>query len=155
MKLIRDYMKINVISFDSDTSVFDAAKVFSENNISGAPVVENEKVVGVISVTDIIKFMKTKLPKTEIYVSENQSLYLFVANLLKEQIGFRTELRRISKTRIKDLMSTDIIHIHPDNNILEAATMMEKYDVDRLPVIDQGKLIGIISRVDLVRALIE
>lgn len=148
-------MKINVISFDSDTSIFDAAKVLSENNISGAPVVKNEKVVGVISVTDIIKFMKTKLPKTQIYVSENQSLYLFLASLLKEQIDFRTELRRISKTRIKDLMSTDIIHIHPDNNILEAAVMMERFDVDRLPVIDKGKLIGIISRVDLVRALIE
>lgn len=155
MKPVRDLMRVNVICCKPDDSIFDVAKIFSEYNISGAPVVEDERVIGVISLTDIIKFMKTKLPKSKLYSPETQSLYLFIANLLKEQIGFRAELKRISETKVRDLMSTDIIQIRPDNSILEAATVMEKHDIDRLPVVDEGKLVGIISRVDLVKALIE
>lgn len=154
MKLVRDYMKINVISLDPETSIFDAAKIFSEHNISGAPVVENGKVVGVISVTDIVRFMKMKLPKSEIY-PESHALALIISNLVKEQIEFRRWIERISQTKVRNLMSTDVISIQPDKSILEAVNIMEKNDVERLPVIEEGKLIGIISRADLIRALID
>ena len=62
MKLVKDYMKKDVIYFTPNDSIFDVAKVFSEKNISGAPVVDNGQIVGIISETDIIKFMRLKLP---------------------------------------------------------------------------------------------
>jgi len=63
MRLVRDYMTLSLVSFSPEDTIFDVAKALSKYNITGAPVLEDDKLVGVISVTDIIKHMKTKLPK--------------------------------------------------------------------------------------------
>jgi len=155
MKKVKDYMKKRVIYFSPEDSVFKTAKVLSKHNISGAPVVKNGKVVGVISDTDVIKFIRLKVPGQGILTHEPHMLTLLVMNLLKGQIDFKRELKRISKIKVKDIMCKDIISVSLEASILEAAELMEKYDVTRLPVIEKGKLRGIISKTDMIRALIE
>ena len=137
-------------------SVFDVAKVFSQNNISGAPVVEDCKVIGIVSVSDIVKFMNVKLADGEMLMHEPQSLNILLLNLVKmsvDYINFKNEIERISKTEIKHMMSKKVVAISPDANLLEAAETMEKNDVNRLPVIENGKLVGILARADLIKAL--
>lgn len=152
MKKVLDFMNKDVIYFKPDDTIFDAAKVFSEKNISGAPVVENEKVVGVVSESDIVNFMSMKFGKKP---SVLPSISLIIFSFIKEQTKFKDEIERISKTKIKDIMSKEIVCAHPEMNLLDAASLMKKKDVNRLPVIDKGKLVGIIARADLIRALIE
>ena len=144
-------MKKKVIYFSPNDSIFKVAKIFSQKNISGAPVVENGKVVGVISETDIIKFIRMKFPSS---IAAPQ-LSLLILNFLKNTFGFREEVKKVSKLRVKDLMSKKVVSISPKASILEAAEKMEKFDVQRLPVIEKGKLVGIISRADLVKTLIK
>ncbi len=156
MKKVRDFMNTEVICFSPDDSIFKVAKVFSEKNISGAPVVEKGKVVGIISISDIVKFLGMKLINAE--VSQIPSLSLLLLNFIKtgkEFLGFKKEMERISKTKIKDVMSKKVISIHPDASLVEAACLMEKHDVNRLPVIENDKLVGIIARADLIKALVE
>jgi CBS domain-containing protein len=158
MKKVRDFMRRDVFFVKPNHSVFDVAKVFSQNNISGAPVVDKGKVVGVVSISDIVRFMSIKLADAEVIAHEPQSLTFLFLNLIKmgkDYIDFKREMERISKTEIKHMMSKDVICISPDANLLEAAKMMEKNDVNRLPVIENGKLVGIIARADLIKALIE
>jgi CBS domain-containing protein len=159
MKKVRDFMCHDVLFVRPNNSVFDVAKVFSKNNISGAPVVDNGKVVGVISISDIIKFMRIKLSDGKILGTElTQSLSMILLNLVKmgkDFVDFKKDLERISKTEIKHMMSNIVVAIEPNADLFEAANVMEKNDVNRLPVIDNGKLIGIIARADLIRALIE
>jgi CBS domain-containing protein len=155
MKTINRYMKKRVVYVKPTDSLFEVAKTFSRRRISGAPVVEKQKVVGIISESDIISFMKTKLPDAHMMSEEPHALTVLVANFVKEGIDFIREVRKISKCSVQDYMNRDIISITPDAGLLEAAEVMAKNSVDRLPVIDQGKLKGIITRADIIKALME
>ncbi len=155
MKQIKDYMKKKVVYFKPEDSIFKVAKVLSKHHISGAPVVKNRKVVGVISESDIIKFMRFNLPQGEEITHEPHILTLLIISMVKDHIIFKKELQRISKVLVKELMSKDVISIDTEENIVEAASMMEEFGVERLPVINKGRLVGIIARSDLIRALIE
>ena len=63
MKKVENFMNKRVVFFSPEDSIFDVAKIFSKRSISGAPVVRNKKVIGVISESDIVKFMSLKLGK--------------------------------------------------------------------------------------------
>ncbi|MBI4009766.1 MAG: CBS domain-containing protein [Candidatus Aenigmarchaeota archaeon] len=155
MKLVKSYMKRKVVHFKPQDSIFNVAKILSKYHISGAPVVSNGKVVGVISETDIIKYMRLKLPEENALTHEFHILSILLISLVKDHLEFKKELQKMSKIKVKDLMSKEVVSISPDGNIIEAATVMEKNRVDRLPVIHNGRLVGIIARPDLLRALVE
>ncbi len=155
MKLVKDYMKTKVVYFRPEDSIFKVAKVLSKHHISGAPVVNNRKVVGVISETDLIKYMRLKLPQESAMAHEFHILSILLVSMVKNQLEFKKEIEKMAKIRVRDLMSKDVVSILPDESIIEAATVMEKNRIDRLPVINSGRLVGIIARPDLIRALIE
>ena len=65
-------------------------------------------------------------------------------------------MRSIGKLKVKDLMNKKVFSVKPEDTILEAARIMSKKDIRRLPVIDgSGKLVGIISRTDILKALVK
>ena len=152
MKKVREFMNPDVIYFKPEDSIFEVAKVFSEKDISGAPVVKDKRVVGVISESDIVKFMSFKLGRPSPPLT---SLSLLIISFIKDNIGIKSQLKKISKIKIRDFMSKEVISIHSEASLLETAYLMEKNDVNRLPVIDNGRLVGIIARTDLIKSLIE
>ena len=155
MKLVKDYMKKKVIYFKPEDSIFYVAKLLSKHHISGAPVVSKNKVIGVISETDIIKYMRLKMPQESETTHEFHVLSILLISMVKDQLDFKKELEKMSKVQVKDLMSRDVISISPVSRVVEAATVMERNKVDRLPVIHDGRLIGLLARPDLLRALID
>lgn len=156
MKKVRDYMERMVITFSPDDSIFDVAEVFSKLNISGAPVVDGEgNVVGVISETDVVKFMKAGLgPAKLLKTHPGVSITFTVLDLVRKGLKIKKELRMVKRIKVKDVMSNRVISINPDADVFEAAELMEKNKIHRLIVTEGGKLIGIISKADLLRALI-
>jgi CBS domain-containing protein len=156
MKTVKDFMNENVIYLSPEDTVFDAAKKLSKSNIAGAPIVEKDKIVGVISISDIIKFIDIKLGKLPRIDSPGLSTFLFaLIQIQKIHSDFKDELKKISATKIRDIMTKKVITVSSSANLVEVAEMMEKYDVNRLPVVDEGKLVGIVARADLVKALVE
>ena len=153
MKKVKDYMKKAVVYFSPDDTIFHVAKILSENEISGAPVLKDRKLVGIISETDIIKFLSKKiLPNPK----PSSSSSIILLELLKSEIHFYKNLRELFKTKISNLMKKKVITVKPEDSILKAAEKISKYDIRRLPVIDNnGNLIGIISRTDILRAFSE
>jgi CBS domain-containing protein len=150
--LVKDVMSKNVITISPEESISNAIDKMAKNNISGLIVVEDEKVVGVISESDVLKIFKSEFP--ELKLSSNISLSIF--SLIKSGIKIIREIKKIGKLKVKDLMSKKVFFVKPEDTILEAARIMSKKDVRRLPVIDEsGKLVGIISRIDILRALIK
>jgi CBS domain-containing protein len=150
--LVKDVMSKNVITISPEESISNAIDKMAKNNISGLIVVEDEKVVGVISESDVLKIFKSEFP--ELKLSSNVSLSIF--SLIKSGIKIIREIKKIGKLKVKDLMSKKVFFVKPEDTILEAARIMSKKDVRRLPVIDEsGKLVGIISRTDILRALIK
>lgn len=155
MRLVKDIMRRNVIYFSPADSIFDIARTLSNENISGAPVIEEGKVVGVISESDIIRFMKIRLPEVDNSTEEPHMLTLFMTQLFKKELDFVVEMKKVSKMKAADFMSTEIVSIEPDATILEAAERMERHKVNRLPVIANDRLVGMISQADLLKVLVE
>lgn len=154
MKLVKDFMEKKVVCFSPNDSIFEVAKKFSKHNISGGPVLSRGKVIGVISEADIVRFIELKMPKEEPLAEEPHILMLLMASFVKEGIEFLREGQKLSKSKVKDFMSKEVISILPDATLLEAAEMMCSKKVTRLPVIDNNKLAGIIAREDLIRAMV-
>jgi len=156
MKLVKDYMKRKVITVKPTDSIFKIAEIMSKHHISGTPVVNKRKVIGIITETDIVKFMKLDLSKTHTeLIAEPHALSVVILALIKDQLGVKKHLERMSKIKVKDFMTKEVISVPPDENILEAAALLDKHHIDRLPVINKGRLGGIISRCDLIRALLD
>ncbi|MBI2543520.1 MAG: CBS domain-containing protein [Candidatus Aenigmarchaeota archaeon] len=155
MKLVKKYMKKKVLTVKPSDSIFKAASALAKHHISGAPVVKGNKVVGVISETDLIRFMKLDLSRTHSELAmEPHALSIVLLALIKDHINMKKELKKMSKIQVKDFMSRDVISVPSDENVIEAASILDKHHIDRLPVIDKGRLVGIISRSDLIKSLI-
>jgi CBS domain-containing protein len=81
---------------------------------------------------------------------------MMVAGFIKEEIAFIKELKKLSRNMVKDFMSKDVISVDPDATLIEVAEKLDKNKIDRLPVIDsKNRLVGLISRTDLLRALLD
>jgi CBS domain-containing protein len=66
------------------------------------------------------------------------------------------EMKKIGKLKVKDIMSKKVFSVRPEDTIIEAARIMSKKDVRRLPVIDENnKLVGVISRTDILKSLVK
>jgi len=145
-------MSKNVITISPEDSISDAIEKMAKNNISGLIVVEEEKVVGVISESDVLRVFKSEIPE----ISTSTSVTLSIFLILEKGIKAINEMKKIGKLKVKNLMSKRVFYVKPEDTILEAARIMNKKDVRRLPVIDEnGKLVGVISRTDILRALVE
>jgi CBS domain-containing protein len=150
--LVKDVMSKNVITISPEESINDAIEKMAKNNISGLIVVDNNKVVGVISESDVLKVLGSEFP--EIKASANLTFSILL--LLEGGVKMIREMKKIGKLKVKDVMSKKVFFVKPEDTILEAARMMSKKDVRRLPVIDEdGKLVGVISRTDILRALVK
>lgn len=138
---VQDVMTKDVATIGPDALLKDAATQLVEHRISGMPVVDDDaQVIGVISETDI-------LPKESGERRGGGFLQWFV-DPADPWIS-----ARFDAVTVGDAMSTQVRTISPDRPLAEAATIMLDEDVNRLPVVESnGKLVGLVSRGDLVRA---
>jgi CBS domain-containing protein len=140
---IEEIMIRSVKTVRTDDIIKNVAVIICTNHISGVPVVDDEgKVVGVISEKDIIKAMYPDY--TEFHDDPLRSRNF-------EEIEERYEALLVRK--VEDLMSRNVLSITPDAPILKAASLMILKKIRRLPIIDQGKLVGIVSQGDIHQAI--
>jgi CBS domain-containing protein len=140
-----DVMTPNVITVDPDTSIRDLAKLLSERGISGAPVVDSSgSMVGIVSEGDL-------LHRTEIGTERHErrrSWWLdhFASDLARDYV-------KSHGRTVRDIMTRDVATVSEETDLGDVATLLETRRVKRVPVVRDGKVVGIISRSNLVRAL--
>jgi CBS domain-containing protein len=146
---IRDIMQKDVITVGADTSVRDLADILAEHRISGVPVVDEERrVVGMVSEADVI-LQDADLHFPYYFQFLDSVIYLESVSKFKERF------RKAFGAKVADIMSQDVITVSPDATVREAATLMADNKVNRLPVTESLKLVGIVTRGDIVRAIAE
>ena len=139
---VRDRMTHGVISVTPETRLRDVARLLSEHHISGVPVVDVEGTcIGVVSEADLL----VKL------LSRPQSRRLSLDWIFGERHD-PEEMRRHAATTARQAMSAPAVTIGADRPLREAAALMVDRDVNRLPVVEGGRLVGIVTRADLVQA---
>ncbi len=156
MKRAKDLMSTDVVYLNPEDSIFDAAKLFFQLDIHGLPVVKDGRLVGMITVTDIINFIDIKIGSLpELKGTDLTHMILTIFKTLKSNEIFEKELQKISSTRVEDVMSTDITTVNKNTSFLEIARIMDEHKIHRLPVVSRKKLVGMITGVDLMKVLIE
>ncbi len=150
---VRDVMNKDVITCMPDDTLGDIANLFKEKHISGMPVVEDGKVVGVVSETDLLKlFRKPKFSGGLWLPSPLEVIEVPIRNLVRLE-EMKKALEDIKLKPVRDVMKKNVHSISPEDSLEEASGRMVKYKVNRLPVIENGKLVGIVARSDIIRGL--
>jgi CBS domain-containing protein len=150
---VKDAMNIDVITCKPDDSVSTLVDLFKNNHISGMPVVENEKVVGMVSETDILKLFKTPdISVDMILPSPFEIIEMPIRSVIRYE-EFKKTLEDIRMKPVRDIMNKKIYSISPDSTLEYASDIMVKQRINRLPVIENGKLVGILVRSDIIRCL--
>jgi CBS-domain-containing membrane protein len=139
-----DVMVRKVVTTHPQAPVSEVAKLLVDNDISALPVVDHAgHVVGVISEADLMRRQELGSEKTRPWWLEAITPG---ATLAKEFAHSRGK-------RVEELMSTKVISATEDAPLREIASLLEKHRIKRLPILKNGKLVGIVSRSNLVQAL--
>ena len=149
---VRDVMSRHPITVGPDATLLDALVLMRGQKVSGLPVVSEEgKLVGVLSQRDVARTLKSAGG-----IPEVTGLFDLLMFGLSEETGVSVQvLRRIlEETNVRDAMSSPPIFLNADDSLELAAEMMRENEINRVPVMRGDRLIGIVTRHDLVRALV-
>lgn len=130
---VKNKMTSNPFTISPSQTISDAQEIITSNGIKRLPVVDNGKLVGVVSKKDIIHASPSKATALSVY----EITYL------------------LAKTKISSIMSKNPVTISPDALLEEAATLMRDKEIGFLPVIKDNKLVGIITESDILDSFIE
>lgn len=150
---VKDVMNKNVITCKPDDTVGYLSTLFKENHISGMPVVENGKVVGVVSETDLLKLFKTPEFSGELWLPSPLEVIEVPLRSLVRFEEFKKSLEEAKLKPVRSIMKKTVHSISPEDSLEEASSRMVRYKVNRLPVVENGKLVGIVARSDIIRGL--
>lgn len=149
--LASDVMKSPVITVRSGATLAEVAQVFQENNISGAPVVdEGGRMVGIVSEHDLLR------KSQELRVASWRDPFGWVSPhaTLDEIARFTKGLCTVADTKVDDVMTRRVQTVAPDESLENVCRLMIAKKVNRVPVVKRGRLVGIISRADLIWAMV-
>src|SRR5262245_51233763 len=143
-----DVMTSEVISVDPDMSVHALAALLSERGISGVPVVDAEgRVIGIVSEGDLLHRIETG---TQRRTGRRRSWWL--EGIASDREQARDYVKSHART-VKDVMTRDVVSVSDTTELAEIANLLETKRIKRVPVVRDRKLVGIVSRANLVRAL--
>jgi len=146
--IAREIMTRDVITVHLEDSVDKVARLLAEKGISGAPVVNDEnKLVGIVTEGDFI--VRSKKLRVPTYFQLLGGVIYFESPHRMEE-----ELRKMTATKVKDIMTEDVISIVEETPVEDNATIMVERKINRLPVVRNHKVVGIVSRSNLVKAMV-
>lgn len=181
MITLHDIMTVNLITVSPDASLREVAELLSSEHISGVPVVSGEDVVGVVSATDIVEFDAATegggppvepgsqiefedQPGTELWEEGEEPPASYFVRLWEEQdrlrgegLGGGSEPARgggpLDQYTAADVMTRTLCAMSPDTPVRDAAEYMLRAGIHRLLVIDDGRLVGVATTTDLMKAV--
>jgi CBS domain-containing protein len=145
--LVRAVMTTDVLAFGPDDTVQDAYRALVERGVDGAPVVDDGAVVGMLTTDDLL------VQETKLHYPTVVSLFGAYLELPSSHRKFEDDLRKAVGAKVADVMSVEVESCSPDDTLERAATLMHEHDVSRLPVTEDGRLVGLVARGDILRAV--
>ena len=144
---VKDIMSREVITVSPDTEIAQAAKLLLTKRINGVPVVDQSgKLVGILCQSDLIAQQKS-IPIPSLFTLLDGYIPLTPMNRLNK------EVEKIAATTVDHAMTPNPSTVDPDTDIEKVAVLMVEKNYHTLPVIDGGKLVGIVGKEDVLRTL--
>jgi CBS domain-containing protein len=146
-----DVMTTDVITVEPDTTVQALAALLAERGISGAPVVDsNDHLVGIISEGDLLH--RAEIGTARRHRERRRSWWLDLLSRQAEGQLAQDYIKSHGRS-VKDIMTRDVATVSEDSDLADVAALLETKGIKRVPVVRDGKIVGIISRANIVRAV--
>jgi CBS-domain-containing membrane protein len=139
-----DVMATNVISVGSEASVQEVAEVLLRNRVSGVPVTGSQgELIGIVSEGDLMR-------RPEAGTQRRHSWWL---HLVASKEGLASEYIKSHSRKVVDVMSRNVVTASPETPVGDVAELLERHAIKRVPIVKDGKVVGIVSRANLLQAL--
>ena len=149
--LVKDIMTTDVITIAPHATIREVAELMRKHAVSGLPVVDAAgKVVGIVTEIDLLT--RHAPPRQPQYIP---LLWGLIPMRLDDYSTYKEHIRHILAVFVEQLMTSDPATIRPGDTLEHAAELMVKPGHRSLPVVEKGKLVGIVTRTDLVRVIEE
>ncbi len=147
MPKVEEIMSRDVLTVKPEAPLRELARILSENHINGVPVVDDTgKVLGVVCESDL--------------VAQNKPLHIPTVFVLLDAViplenpwRLEKEFKRLTATVVEDIYSRPAVTVTPDTEVAEVARLMGERRFYTIPVVDGGKLVGIVGKADVIRSL--
>ncbi len=147
MKTARDIMTSSVATIRKEATIKELSDLFIQHEVNGIPVVdEDNRVIGLVTEGDLIEQSKNLHIPTVISVFD-AVIYLESENVFKD------DLKRLTAAKVEDIYTKKVVMVTPDTPVEECAALMANNDIHTLPVVENEKLVGVIGKLDLIKAL--
>jgi CBS-domain-containing membrane protein len=148
MMKAKDVMTKDVITVRRETSVRELAKLFAERHISSVPVVDDAgNLIGIVSETDLVEQDKN------LHIPTVVSIFDWVIYLESDK-RFEKELQKMTGQTVGDIYAEEVFSVGPETPISEVADIMSTQRVHAVPVVDGGRVVGVVARIDLIRTML-
>jgi CBS domain-containing protein len=142
----RDFMQTDVLTISPETSIIDIHQLFVEEEIHGAPVVDEAGVVrGVVSTLDLLRAVREEVEPDATTRSYFKSEWSMPIDELPA---------RLREVRAYDVMTRELVAVRSDASVVDVARIMREQHIHRVLVIDDRELVGVVTTFDLLRAFV-
>ncbi|MFH1081172.1 MAG: CBS domain-containing protein [Pseudomonadota bacterium] len=144
----RDIMSKNVVCVSPETEITQAAKLLLERHLNGLPVLDQKGLlVGIICQSDLV-FQQKKIPLPSVFTLLDSLIPLSSSQQIE------AEVEKIAAITVEQAMTPDPVFVGPEATIEDIATMMVRKKIHSLPVVENGRLAGMVGKEDIIRTLI-
>jgi CBS domain-containing protein len=144
----KDIMSTEIITVTPDMEVAQAARLLLDKKINGAPVVNDSgELVGILCQSDLIAQQKS-IPIPSLFTLLDGYIPLTSSRHMDK------EVEKIAATKVAEAMTSDPVTVEPETEIEKVAALMVEKNFHTLPVVDAGKLVGILGKEDVLKTLI-
>ncbi len=150
---VSEIMTRNPITVSADDPVREAAGLLRTHHIGGLPVMEGNRLEGIVTESDIIALLDTGEISDDLWLPSPLEV---IEVPVREFINWektKAALTNIGDRKVREIMSSPAITIGEDAEIEDAASLMLSHKIARLPVVRDGRLIGIVARADIIRGI--
>jgi CBS domain-containing protein len=147
MLKVKDIMTTDVVTVTKETTVMELAGIFANRHLSSLPVLDQKgDLIGIVTETDLVEQDKN------LHIPTVISIFDWVIYLESDK-KFEKELKKMTGRVVGDIYSTEILTVLPETSIADVADLLSSRKINALPVVAGKKLVGIVSRIDLIRSM--
>jgi CBS-domain-containing membrane protein len=143
----KDIMSQEVHTVSEETSVEELARLFAEKGVNAMPVGDDrQRLLGIVTATDLVKIDKP------LHVPTVISIFDWVLYLESEK-NFAEEVRKVTARKVSEICTREVVTCTPETPVADLASIMVDKGVHLLPVLDGGRVVGVVGRFDIIRTM--
>jgi CBS domain-containing protein len=143
----KDIMTRNVHTVSTDTEVEELARLFVETGVSAMPVLDAQGALqGIVTETDLVEQNKP------LHIPTVISIFDWVLYLESEK-NFREQVEKMTARKVGEICTREVVTCTPETPVAEIAALMVDHKAHLIPVVEGGKVVGVVARLDIIRAM--